>query len=165
MAQPFSGLWSGNRSCRRRCCVQEQHDLADHPMVGLAHDNPLGTLGASPMDIAQPAQLLLDSINPCILRLHDLNLCGRGREIRRRCHVFKADQAALQRRQEEFECHAVAAPSASWSEAAFKARYLIELFATTPEARYPRRGGLIAKVLGDFARLSRLSGSRDSVEQ
>jgi hypothetical protein len=115
MAQPFSGLWSGTRSCRRRCCVQEQHDLADH----LAHDNPLGTLEAGPMDFAQPAQLLLDSINPCILRLHDLNLCGRGREIRRRCHAFKADQAALQRRQEEF----------------------------------------------DFARLSRLSGSRDSLGQ
>jgi hypothetical protein len=97
--------------------------------------------------------------------LHDLNLCARGREIRRRCHAFKADQAALQRRQEEFEHHAVAAPSASWSEAAFKARYLIEPFATTPEARYPRRRGLIAKVLGDFARLSRLSEARDSVEQ
>jgi hypothetical protein len=30
----------------------------------------------------------------------------------------------LQRREEEFERHSVAAPSAGWSEAAVKARYL-----------------------------------------
>jgi hypothetical protein len=86
-------------------------------------------------------------------------------ETRRRRHAVKADQAALQRRQEEFERHAVAAPSASWSEAAVKARYLIELFVATPEARNPRRRRLIAKVLDDFVRLSRLSESGDSVEQ
>ena len=86
-------------------------------------------------------------------------------EIRRRRHAVKADQAALQRRQEEFERHAVAAASASWSEAAVKARYLIELFAATPEARNPRRRELIAKVLDDFARLSRLSEPGDSIEQ
>jgi hypothetical protein len=66
---------------------------------------------------------------------------------------------------EEFERLAVAAPSASWSEAAVKARYLIELFAATPGARNPRRREVIAKVLDDFARLSRLSESGDSVEQ
>jgi hypothetical protein len=86
-------------------------------------------------------------------------------EIRRRRHAVKADQAALQRRQEEFERHAVAAPSASWCEAAAKARYLIELFAETPEARNPRRQELIAQVLDDFDRLSRSSESGDSVEK
>ena len=76
-------------------------------------------------------------------------------EIRRRLHAVEADQAALQHRQEEFERHAVAAPSATWPEAAVKAEYLIQLFAATPEARNPRRQELIAKVLDDFARLSR----------
>ena len=72
----------------------------------------------------------------------------------RRLHEVQADQATLRRRQEEFERHAVAAPSTTWPEAAAKARYLILLFAETPEARDPRRQELIAKVLDDLARLS-----------
>ena len=38
-------------------------------------------------------------------------------EIRRRLHQVQADQAALRRRQEEFERHALAAPSVTWAEA------------------------------------------------
>jgi hypothetical protein len=76
-------------------------------------------------------------------------------EVRRRLHEVQADQAELRRRQLEFEDHAAAAPSETWPEAAEKARYLIQLFAATPEARAPRRQELIAKVLDDLARLSR----------
>ena len=65
-------------------------------------------------------------------------------EARRRSHE----------RQEAFELEAVAGPSTSWAEAAEKARYLIELFAATPEARNPRRQQLIATVLDDLTRLS-----------
>jgi hypothetical protein len=61
----------------------------------------------------------------------------------------------LRDRQEAFERQAVAGPSTSWAEAADRARYLIRLFAATPEARDPRRQELIAKVLDDLARLSR----------
>jgi len=75
-------------------------------------------------------------------------------EIRRRLHEVQADQAALRSRQQEFERYAIAAPSITWSEAATKARYLIQLFAATPDARDPRRQELIAKVLDDLARLS-----------
>jgi hypothetical protein len=73
-------------------------------------------------------------------------------EIRRRLHEVQADQVALRRGQEEFERHAVAAPSTTWPEAAAKPRYLIQLFAATPEARDPRHQELIAKVLDDLAR-------------
>jgi hypothetical protein len=66
----------------------------------------------------------------------------------------RQDQAALRRRQEEFERHALAAPSTTWAEAAAEARYLILLFAETSEARNPRRQELIAKVLDDLVRLS-----------
>jgi hypothetical protein len=76
-------------------------------------------------------------------------------EVRRRLREVRADQADLRRRQVEFEDHAAAAPSETWPEAAEKARYLIQLFAETPEARDPRRRELIAQVLDDFARLSR----------
>ncbi len=75
-------------------------------------------------------------------------------EIRRRLYEVQADQKALRDRQEEFERYAVAAPSTTWVEAAAKARYLIQLFAVTPEARDPRRQELIATVLDDLARLS-----------
>jgi hypothetical protein len=75
-------------------------------------------------------------------------------EIRRRLHEVQADQAALRCRQVEFERYAVAAPSTTWAEAAAKARYLIQLFAATPDAQDPRRKELIATVLDDLARLS-----------
>jgi hypothetical protein len=103
--------------------------------------------------------------NPVELDEHRGMAAQKSTETRRRRRAVEADQAALQRRQEEFERHADAAPSASWSEVAVKARYLIELFAATPEARNPRRQKLIAKVLDDFARLSRLSEGGDNIEQ
>jgi hypothetical protein len=91
--------------------------------------------------------------NPVELDEHRGMAAQKSTEIRRQLHEVQADQAALRCRQEEFERQAVAAPSASWTEAAAKARYLIQLFAATPEARDPRRQELIAKVLDDFARL------------
>ena len=84
----------------------------------------------------------------------------RSTEIRRRLHEVQADQTILRRRQEEFERHAVAAPSTTWPEAAAKARYLIQLFARTPEAQDPRRRELIAQVLDDLTRLSKQSQSK-----
>ena len=78
-------------------------------------------------------------------------------EVRRRRHEVQADQAELRRRQVEFEDHAAAAPSKTWPEAAEQARYLIQLFAGTPEARDPRRRELIAQVLDDLTRLSEQS--------
>jgi hypothetical protein len=75
-------------------------------------------------------------------------------ETRRRLREVQADQSALRHRQEEFERDAVAAPSASWPEVAQKARYLIQLFAATPEAQDLRRRELIASVLDDLARFS-----------
>ena len=75
-------------------------------------------------------------------------------EVRRRSHEVEVDQAALRSRQEEFERHAIAAPSTTWLEAAEKAQYLIQLFAATPEGRDPRRQELIARVLNDIAILS-----------
>lgn len=75
-------------------------------------------------------------------------------EIRRRLHEVQADQAALRRRQQELETFLLALSATSWGEAAAKARYLIELFAATPEARDPRRQKLIATTLADLTRLA-----------
>ena len=75
-------------------------------------------------------------------------------ETRRHLREVQADQSALRHRQEEFERYALATPSTSWPAVAEKARYLIQLFAATPEARDPRRQELIASVLDDLARFS-----------
>lgn len=94
---------------------------------------------------------------PVELDKHRGMAAQKSTELRRRLHEVQADRIALQRRRDEFERHAVAAPSTTWPEAAAKARYLIQLFAVTPEAQDRRRQQLIAKVLDDFDRL-RLAG-------
>jgi hypothetical protein len=75
-------------------------------------------------------------------------------EIRRRLQDVMADQAALKLRQEELEAFLAAEPVSTWPELAVKARYLIELFATTAEAQDARRQKLIKTVLDDFTRLT-----------
>ncbi len=75
-------------------------------------------------------------------------------EIRRLLQSVQADQAAVRERLEEFESFLLAAPAATWTEAAAKARYLLQLFATTLDAQDPRRQQLIANTLEDLSRLS-----------
>jgi hypothetical protein len=92
--------------------------------------------------------------HPVELDEHRGMAAQKSTELRRRLHEVQADQAALRQRQEEFERYALAAPSATWPEAAAKARYLVQLFALTPEAQDPRRQQLIATVLDELSRLS-----------
>jgi hypothetical protein len=75
--------------------------------------------------------------------------------LRRLLTEVEANEKALRLRHAELETHLVAAPSASWQEAAEKARYLLNLFANTLTAQDPRRQKLIAAVLDDFERLAR----------
>jgi len=75
-------------------------------------------------------------------------------EIRRLLQSVQADQAAVRERLEEFEAFLLAAPATTWTEATAKARYLLQLFATTLDAQDPRRQQLIANTLDDMARLS-----------
>ena len=74
-------------------------------------------------------------------------------ELRRLVGEVAADRAKLKARQDELEKFLVAAPAASWSDAAEKTRYLLTLFAATSEAQDPRRKTLIANLLDDFERL------------
>lgn len=75
-------------------------------------------------------------------------------EIRRLLHEVQANQAALRARQDELESFMVAADAMTWPEVAAKARYLIQLYAVTPDAQDPRRQKLITGVLADLVRLS-----------
>jgi hypothetical protein len=74
--------------------------------------------------------------------------------LRRLLAEVEANERVLRLRQAELETHLVAAPAASWQEAAEKARYLLNLFANTLTAQDPRRQKLIAAVLDDFERLA-----------
>ncbi len=75
-------------------------------------------------------------------------------DIRRLLADVEANEAALRLRQDALEARLIAAPAASWQEAADKARYLLNLFAATLTSQDPRRQKLITAVLADFARLS-----------
>jgi prolyl-tRNA editing enzyme YbaK/EbsC (Cys-tRNA(Pro) deacylase) len=75
-------------------------------------------------------------------------------KLRRLLADVETNEKALRARQEDLESHLLAAPAASWSEAAEKAGYLLSLFAATLAAEDPRRQKLIAAVLADFERLS-----------
>jgi hypothetical protein len=76
-------------------------------------------------------------------------------DIRRLLAEVEANEKALRLRQDELESQLVAAPAANWHEAAEKARYLLNLFATSLTAQDPRRQELIAAVLADFERLGK----------
>jgi hypothetical protein len=76
-------------------------------------------------------------------------------ELRRQQAEVEADQAALRERRDDLEKRLTTAPSASWSEAVEKARYLLTLFAETPAAADPRRQKLIEDLLSDFEHLLR----------
>ena len=74
-------------------------------------------------------------------------------ELRRLVAEVEADALALRSRQDELEAQLLAVPAMTWPAAAEKARYLLSLFASTPDARDPRRQKLIADLLEDFRRL------------
>jgi phage terminase Nu1 subunit (DNA packaging protein) len=94
------------------------------------------------------------SDDPVDLDEHRSEAAKKATEIRRRrLTEFQADQKALRQRQEELENLLLATSGDTWPEAAAKAQYLIQLYATTPDAQEPRRKELVARVLDDIARL------------
>jgi hypothetical protein len=88
------------------------------------------------------------------LDLHRGMAAQKATELRRLLADVEANEKALRLRQDELECHLLAAPAANWREAAEKARYLLNLFAVTLAAQDPRKQKLVAAVLADFKRLS-----------
>ena len=75
-------------------------------------------------------------------------------DLRRMLSEVESNEKALRLRQDELESQMLAAPAASWHEAAEKARYLLNLFAATLTTQDPRRQTLIAAVLAAFKRLA-----------
>lgn len=96
----------------------------------------------------------MKSDDPVDLDRHRGMAAQKATELRRLVGEVAADQQRLKERQEALEAALVAAaPSATWAEAAHKARYLLSLFAATSAADDPRRQRLIASLIEDFDRL------------
>ena len=74
-------------------------------------------------------------------------------DLRRLLAEVAANEQALRRTQDELEAQLIAAPAATWEEAADKTRYLLSAFAATASGQDPRRTTLIKAVLDDFSRL------------
>jgi hypothetical protein len=72
---------------------------------------------------------------------------------RRLLTQVEANERDLRERRDQLEAHLIAAPAASWAEAAEKARYVIGLYAASLGAGDTQRHTLVAAVLADFARL------------
>jgi prolyl-tRNA editing enzyme YbaK/EbsC (Cys-tRNA(Pro) deacylase) len=75
-------------------------------------------------------------------------------DLRRLVADVEANEKQLRVRQDELETHLMAAPAANWQEAAEKAGYLLNLFATTLLTQDPRKQKMVAAVIADFKRLS-----------
>lgn len=102
---------------------------------------------------------------PVALDQHRGMAAQKATEVRRLLAEVEADQSALRQRCDELETQLIAAPAASWTEAAEKARYLLKLFAGTSAAQDPRRQRLIASVLDDFVRLTEADEAHAGTQQ
>jgi len=92
--------------------------------------------------------------DPIELDSHRGMAAQKATEARRHTIEVEADQAVLRQHQDEIEHALSAGPARTWVEAGEKARFLIGLFAATPEGRDPRHQKLIADALDDIRRLS-----------
>ena len=92
---------------------------------------------------------------PTDLDAHRGMAAQKATEDRRHTAEVMTNRAMLRQHQDELEHALSAGPAANWAEAVEKARYLITLFAATPEGRDPRHRKLILGALDDIQRLSR----------
>lgn len=73
--------------------------------------------------------------------------------LRRVIAEAEGHAAALRKRQFQIEMELLRAPAASWSEAAAKARYVLNLYYASLSAQDTHHRDLVASILSDFARL------------
>jgi hypothetical protein len=91
--------------------------------------------------------------NPVDLDHHRGMAAQKATDLRRLLSEVAANEQALRATQDELEAQLIAAPAATWEDAADKVRYLLTVFAATSSGQDPRRKTLIKAVLDDFDRL------------
>jgi len=92
--------------------------------------------------------------NPVDLDKHRGMAAQKATDIRRVIAEVEANAKLLRDRQGVVEIQLLAVPAASWSEAAAKARYVLNLYAAGLAPADSHHRDLVATVLADFTRLS-----------
>jgi hypothetical protein len=92
--------------------------------------------------------------NPIDLDNHRGMAAQKGTDIRRVLADVEANVKLLRDRQGAVEVQLLEVPAASWVEAAAKARYVLNLYASELAPADTHHRDLVAAVLADFARLS-----------
>jgi hypothetical protein len=75
-------------------------------------------------------------------------------DLRRALAEVESNVRELREREADLENRMMASPAASWSEAAVKARHLLNLYVESLSTEDTRHRALVAALLDDFARLS-----------
>ena len=91
--------------------------------------------------------------DPVELDSHRGMAAQKATDLRRIVAEAEAHAAGLRERQLQIEQELLGAPVASWSEAAAKARYVLNLYYTSLSVQDTHHRDLVASVLQDFARL------------
>lgn len=95
--------------------------------------------------------------NPIDLDTHRGMAAQKATDLRRVLAEAESHSAQLRERQAVIETHLLNTPATNWPEAAAKARYVLNLYATSLGAQDSQHRDLVAAVLADFARLTQES--------
>ena len=129
-----------------------------HQLPEVETNQPIGaTYGFQQPKLDPSTRRLIMTDKTIELDQHRGMTAQKATDLRRLLADVEANEKVLRLRQDELESHLVAAPAANWPEAAEKARYILNLFATSLVVQDSRRQMLIAAVLADFERLGRNS--------
>ena len=94
------------------------------------------------------------SDNPVDLDKHRGMAAQKATDIRRVVAEVEANAKILRDKQSILEIELLAVPATSWSDAAAKARYVLNLYAASLAAADTHHRDLVETVIADFARLS-----------
>ena len=92
--------------------------------------------------------------HPVDLDRHRGMAAQKATDLRRALAEVENNARQLRERQADLENRLMTVPAASWSEAAVKARYLLNLYAASLPVEDTRHRALVAAMFDDFARLS-----------
>jgi len=92
--------------------------------------------------------------HPVDLDKHRGMAAQKATDLRRALADVENNVRQLREREADLEHRLMTVPAASWSEAAVKARYLLNLYAASLPAEDTRHRALVSALFDDFARLS-----------
>ncbi|MEH2511240.1 hypothetical protein V1291_002594 [Nitrobacteraceae bacterium AZCC 1564] len=95
--------------------------------------------------------------DPVDLDTHRGMAAQKATDLRRVLAEAERHSALVREREAQIETQLIDTPATTWPEAAAKARYVLNLYATSLGPQDSRHRDLIAAVLADFSRLTQQS--------